>query len=58
MHGECPSIMKTSSVCPVCDMIVSRKTHFKTRFRGKAYYFCCNDCKASFAKNPYKYTFG
>lgn len=49
---------KNRAVCLVCDMIVSKETHFKTVFKGKRYYFCCNDCKSSFTKNPYKYTLG
>jgi len=49
---------KTRAVCLVCDMLVSKKTHFATKFQGKKYYFCCDDCKSSFIKNPYKYTLG
>jgi YHS domain-containing protein len=26
-----------------------------TEYKGKTYYFCCEGCKASFAKNPEKY---
>ena len=52
------SNMKDSAICLVCDMRVSKKTHFKTKFKEKTYYFCCGDCKASFMKNPYKYTLG
>lgn len=52
------SNMKDSAICLVCDMMVSKKTHFTTTFKEKKYYFCCDDCKSSFVKNPYKYTLG
>jgi len=49
---------KMRAICVVCDMIVSKKAHFATKFKGKNYYFCCNDCKSAFEKNPYKYVLG
>jgi YHS domain-containing protein len=49
---------KARAICVVCDMIVSKKTHFTTKFKNKRYYFCCENCKSSFIKNPYKYTLG
>ncbi len=42
-------------VCMVCDMMVSDKTYFKTELNGKTYYFCNEECKSQFVKNPYKY---
>lgn len=44
------------TTCLVCGMIVSRKTRFTLTFRKKKRYFCCNDCKAAFAQNPFRYT--
>ncbi len=49
---------KKRAVCVVCDMIVSKKTHFTARFKGKTYYFCCDNCKSSFIGNPNRYTLG
>ncbi len=42
-------------VCIVCDMMVSDKTAFKAELKGKTYYFCNEQCKSEFIKNPYKY---
>ncbi len=41
--------------CPVCGMLVSRKTHFTAAFKGKRYYFCCEECKSAFLNSPYTY---
>ncbi len=49
---------KGKAVCLVCEMIVSKSSHFSSRFRGKEYYFCCDDCKSAFGKNPFKFTLG
>jgi YHS domain-containing protein len=44
---------------PVCGMTVDEKTaKFKSEHMGKTYYFCSQWCKASFDKNPMKYTGG
>ena len=44
---------------PVCGMMVDEKTaKFKSDFKGKAYYFCAASCKATFEKNPEKYSKG
>jgi YHS domain-containing protein len=41
---------------PVCSMNVNEKTaKFKSEYRGKIYYFCCQSCKTAFDKNPDKY---
>lgn len=49
---------KGKAVCLVCDMVVSKKSHFNGRFKSKMYYFCCQDCKSAFEKNPFKFTLG
>ena len=42
---------------PVCGMTVDEKTaKLKTEYMGKTYYFCNQSCKATFDKNPAKYT--
>jgi len=41
---------------PVCGMKINEKqTKYKTRFKGKTYYFCSQRCKSSFNENPEKY---
>ena len=42
---------------PVCGMQVNEQTAaVKSEYRGKPYYFCSPACKATFDKNPEKYT--
>jgi len=42
---------------PVCGMMVNEKTaKFKSEVGGKTYYFCAASCKATFDKNPAKFT--
>ena len=44
---------------PICGMMVDEKTaKFKSDFTGKTYFFCAASCKATFDKNPEKYTKG
>jgi YHS domain-containing protein len=44
---------------PVCGMMVDEKTaRLKSDYMGKTYYFCNASCKATFDKNPAKYTSG
>ncbi len=44
---------------PVCGMTVDEKSaKFKSEHMGKTYYFCSQECKTSFDKNPMKYTGG
>ncbi len=44
---------------PVCGMMVDEKTaKFKSDYMGKTYYFCASSCKATFDKNPAKFTGG
>ena len=37
---------------PVCNMPVSKKTEFKTDYKGKTYYFCRQLCKSDFERAP------
>jgi len=42
---------------PVCGMTVDdKKAEFKSEHMGTSYYFCSQMCKATFDKNPMKYT--
>jgi YHS domain-containing protein len=36
----------------VCNMQVSKKTEFKTIYKGKTYYFCRQECKSDFERAP------
>jgi YHS domain-containing protein len=36
----------------VCNMQVSKKTEFKTIYKGKTYYFCRQECKSDFDRAP------
>ena len=36
----------------VCNMQVSKKTAFKTEYKGKSYYFCRQECKSDFESAP------
>jgi YHS domain-containing protein len=44
----------TNDVCPVMPDMKVNPAIF-TDYEGKRVYFCCNNCKAAFAKNPEKY---
>lgn len=44
------------AVCPVSGESINIGKY--TYQRGKRVYFCCNDCKSKFAKDPAKYTDG
>lgn len=43
-----------NSYCPVMPDMQTNPEIF-TEYEGKRVYFCCNNCKASFGKNPEKY---
>jgi len=44
---------------PVCGMMVDeKKAKLKSDYEGKTYYFCAPSCKATFDKEPAKYTSG
>ena len=37
---------------PVCNMEVSEISKASGNYKGKRYYFCSDNCKAKFRKNP------
>jgi Cu+-exporting ATPase len=42
---------------PVCGMMVDeKKAKFKSDYMGKTYYFCAQSCKATFDKDPTKFS--
>lgn len=42
--------------CPVSGEVIAKDAmNIKTEYQGKTYYFCCENCKAEFLKNPEKY---
>ena len=45
-------------LCPICQMEVDPKTAPKSAYKGKNYYFCSGDHKATFDKAPDKWTQG
>jgi YHS domain-containing protein len=41
---------------PVCGMTIDpSKAKGKAEYKGKTYYFCSDDCKSKFEKDPTKY---
>lgn len=41
---------------PVCRKeLDSKKFTQKSKYKGRTYYFCSNDCKTQFKKNPREY---
>ena len=41
---------------PVCGMKVDdQKAASQSTYEGNTYYFCCEDCKAKFDKDPQQY---
>ncbi len=40
---------------PICGMKVDKTTKFTSNFKGKTYYFCAENCKKTFDKDPEKY---
>jgi P-type Cu+ transporter len=41
---------------PVCGMVIEpAKAAAETTYRGQTYYFCSQECKAKFDKDPQKY---
>ena len=56
MSGQSTSPATTSKVMdPVCGMEVDPATAHKATYSGKTYYFCSEDEKAKFQKNPQQY---
>ncbi|MBI2126289.1 MAG: YHS domain-containing protein [Thaumarchaeota archaeon] len=41
---------------PICGMMVDEKTKFVSEHAGKKFYFCSSSYKATFDKDPHKYT--
>ncbi len=39
----------------VCGMNVDGKKSLKAKYKTKEYYFCSQNCKIAFEKNPEKY---
>jgi len=39
----------------VCGMNVDEKNSKKTVYKGKEFYFCSEECRKTFDKNPRKY---
>jgi YHS domain-containing protein len=44
---------KEAMVCPVSGKPANKEIF--TEYKGQKVYFCCNDCKAAFEKDPAKY---
>jgi len=41
---------------PVCKMEMEDKwVAYKSEYKGKTYYFCCESCKKQFDENPDKF---
>ena len=40
--------------CPYMDFSVKKSKAHKTTYKGKTYYFCCEECEVTFKKNPKK----
>ncbi len=40
----------------ICGMSVDEGTEFTSSFQGKTFYFCSEDCKIEFDKNPLKHS--
>lgn len=41
--------------CPVCDWKLKGKTLPETRYEGRGYRFCSDECKSKFDKSPTSY---
>src|SRR5437016_728463 len=52
-HAEC-LVCKMNVDLACVDVDVDKKTP-RTVYNGKTYYFCSDECKAKFEKNPAKY---
>ena len=51
-----PAPQPTAVKDPVCGMTIDpAKAKGKADYKGKTYYFCSDDCKAKFDKEPAKY---
>jgi len=54
--AKAASAKKVSLVCPVTGTKIASaaKAYAHETYKGKAYYFCCPECKPAFDKNPSK----
>ncbi len=44
------------AIDPVCNMEVEESTaEYKTQHRGHTVYFCCEECKRDFDRDPSRY---
>jgi len=43
---------------PVCGMQIAKETSLKSNFKESTYYFCSQNCKENFNKNPESYVKG
>jgi len=41
---------------PVCGMSVDTNDAERSTYQGRTYYFCSEDCKTKFDKNPAQFT--
>ena len=41
---------------PVCGMMVDQTTSAQSTYNGQTYYFCSQECKDKFDKDPDRYT--
>ncbi len=55
-HAPKPIAAKTALICPVTGTKIASaaKAYAHETYKGKAYYFCCPECKPAFDKNPGK----
>lgn len=55
-HAPKPTAAKTALICPVTGTKIASadKAYAHETYKGKAYYFCCPECKPAFDKNPGK----
>lgn len=53
-HGGVPADADPADICPVSNELIQNKDAFADH-NGTRYYFCCNDCRADFEKDPDKY---
>ena len=52
-HGQC-LVCKHNADLACVDVKINDKTP-KTTYQGRTYYFCSDECKAEFEKNPGKF---
>jgi YHS domain-containing protein len=51
--------MKAQNICPVMGHEIENTSSApSSEYKGTTYYFCCDNCKASFEENPDEYAVG